>query len=165
MTSAVEAYKSLEKDLFALLAKSGFKKRKSKFQLYNNETIVVLGLQKSRSSTASSIKFTINASVYAKRILDPEYDDIENLLDYDGHCYWRIGDMLTIHRDLWWMIDDAIDSAETHNDVLSVGRDTMLPFLASFASERAVLELWQSGSCPGRSEKQRLQYLSALQAL
>lgn len=164
MASAAEKYKSLEKSVYALLSRNGFKRINSKFQRENDEVIVVVGLQKSRSSTASSIKFTMNASIYVRRLLDPEYDDVENLVDYGGHCYWRIGDMLAEHRDLWWTIDDVPDGNEVSIEALNLVRDTLLPFLAAFSSEREVLELWQSGSCPGRTEKQRLQYLSALQA-
>jgi Domain of unknown function (DUF4304) len=165
MTSVGEEFKSLEKDVYAILSKCGYRKRKSKYQSQTDDTIVVVGLQKSRSSTANSIKFTINASVYLRRLLDPEYDDIENLADYGGHCYWRIGDMLANHRDLWWVIDDGRDSAEIRDEVLRLVEDTLLPFLAAFPSEREIVQLLQSGSCPGGSEKQRLQYLSALRAL
>jgi Domain of unknown function (DUF4304) len=165
MNSVLEKFNSLEKDVYALLAPAGFKKNKKKFRSDKDEVVVVVALQKSRSSTASSIEFTINASIYLKRLLDPEYDDVENLSDYGGHCYWRIGNMLEIPSDLWWRIEDRADATDTNSEVLKAVRGTMLPFLAKLSSERAVLELWQSGSCPGRSEKQRLQYLNALQAL
>jgi len=137
----------------------GFRKRALAFHRRTGENFSVVQFQKSQSSDARSLTFTINLGVFSAR-LQRELDPIVGLPDVKGvpnelacHLRRRIGPLLPERRDTWWRV--GVDSApsEIASTVMGVLEQTAFPFLDALTTDEALRDFLLSNTPHDRNEE------------
>jgi hypothetical protein len=101
-----------------LLKAAGFKKKALTFYRTVDRNHGLVNLQKSKTSTATSVEFTINLAVFSARLQEglgaitwvPTVSDVP--IEPACHLRRRIGALLPDRRDLWWGVRQESDAAE-----------------------------------------------------
>ena len=163
--SVDQLYKDITLSTEEVSKEFGFKRRGTKLIFENEDVYSVIEFQKGQKTKLGSITFTINLSVFCKRLLDPEIDNIDSMRGYNGHLFWRVGDFLSPQSDKWWTLDDATHFQKIKAEISSIFRLCALPNLVKFSKEGQIVNLWESGIAPGISDKRRLFLLAMLKDL
>ena len=143
--TAQETFKRFVTDeLGAVLKGNGFRKKGFTFHRRSADTCGVIQLQKSRHSTASSISFTINVSVFSERVQRvlsalmwmPEVVDVP--MEAACHVRRRIGSLMPQRQDPWWTIGDVVQASELGAVIRLALEDHAFPFLDALSSDAGV---------------------------
>ncbi len=119
-----------------LLRPLGFRKTGTLFSRAVNDVLHLISLQSSTSSTASSLRATLNIAVWVPALAEAnQRPDV-----WSAHWQERIGMLMPEHSDRWWTVT-------TEQDAQSAG---------------ALVRLWQSGASPGLTQVQAQRYLHRL---
>ena len=156
-------FKSVVSALAAALKPLGFAKRGTKFRR-GDTNVQLIEFQRSNSSDATSIKFTLNFGVVSVRALlrlDPEAKVAKSGI-LDAHLSERIGLLSEERAERWWRIDNQTDELAIGSDVIERVMTEALPWLQQYSSDEELVALWKSGRSPGLTEGQRIRYLAAL---
>jgi hypothetical protein len=79
-----------------------------------------------------------------------------------AHWRERIGHLGPERYDKWWVAQNADEAISVGEEVAASIRQWGLPALGMLASQRALLQLWQSGASPGLTAMERDRYIRAL---
>jgi hypothetical protein len=146
-TTAQEAFRGMLRDLIApALREMGLKGSGQHYRLDLPEYWVQIGFQKSRSSTADQIKFTVNLSVINKE----EWADVRARRSWlperpspNEHPpiarsprSWadRIGAVIPPHQDVWWQLHVSEPVDRVADEVISAIREYALPEMKNRAT-------------------------------
>jgi Domain of unknown function (DUF4304) len=133
---AQETYSDMLKTLVAPGLRSlGFKGSGQNYRLPADDQWAMLGFQKSTSSDASHVRFTINVLVVsqadwdAARAESPHLPKRPTPTTWWGTFVWqkRIGDLLPGDEDLWWEIEAGADPGELADAIVWAVQDYALP--------------------------------------
>jgi hypothetical protein len=112
----------------------GFKGSGQVFQLPDEDHWAMIGFQKSTSSDAARVKFTVNVLVVtraawvARRAEAPYLGERPSPNVHAGGGWWRrIGELLPDRGDLWWQVESGADTSELAAAVLWAIEDFALP--------------------------------------
>jgi hypothetical protein len=139
-----------------LLKAHGFSKRGNQFQRAVRDTFHLIQLQKSQSSSADSIRATVNLAVSVNAIASAPPSVI------DAHVRCRIGSVMPETADVWWELSSTESAADIVRQVTDALERFGLPWLDSFQSSREVITTWQQGISPGLTDSQRQKFLGKL---
>src|SRR6185312_4383665 len=89
------------------LAPRGFRKRGSSWRLLAEGNAALFEVQRSQTSTADAIRFTLNVGVVSRRLLDEEEAgiDVSRATSPYAHLRERLGAFLPESEDRWWTLD------------------------------------------------------------
>lgn len=145
--------------LTAALKPRGYAKSGSTFRLHNSDTIFIISLQSSTSSTSALAKVTLNLGAHIPVLQDPQQ---RNPSSWSAHWHQRIGHLLPEKEDLWWSISTAEESRSVAAEIVRCVEQFGLPALAQVSTVSAIRRLWESGRSPGLTSGQRARYLQQL---
>lgn len=153
-----QQFAELVESLRATLKSYGYKRQGNYFYKQDNENVCVIQLQKSMSSSANEIKFTVNLGVCSQAIRQfgsvtppknkPIIDD----------CHWnrRLGELLPIKYDKWWYINENTHINELKQELQSHIVSLVIPEIEAYSQDEQLLALWMTGQCPGITDIKRL---------
>jgi hypothetical protein len=117
------------------LRELGFKGSGQAFWLPSDDFFVVLGFQKSLSSDAARVRFTVNVSVISKAAWENERRERTYLPEKpSANTYYgvpwqkRIGELVPwLAGDPWWSLDAGQGGEDTAAEIVGVIRESVLP--------------------------------------
>lgn len=151
--------------LHQFLKPEGFPKKGSNFILDSADVRLIIQLQKSTSSSADQLRFTINLGAYSKIVavrLGYPKERIETASEPDCHWRERIGSLLPEKQDKWWKVTSDEDVRRSSQEVIDGLARYGLPALAEVDSTAKLRDLWTKGLSGGVTEMQRQDFLKAL---
>ena len=137
----------------------GYAKSGSTFRLHNSDTIFIISLQSSTSSTSALAKVTVNLGVHVPVLQDPQQTSSSS---WSAHWHQRIGHLLPEKDDIWWSIRTVEESRSAAAEIVRCVEQFGLPALAQVSTVPAIQRLWESGHSPGLTGGQRARYLHQL---
>ncbi len=151
-------YKKIITDkLSGLLKPRQFKKTGNNFYFSNGDLTYFVGLQSSQSSTADTLKATINIEIASTPLA--KVDDTGLPEKHVRHYNSRIGFFLEKQDDKWWTInnvDTADKSADEINEILLT---SVFKLFDALQSTKDLADQWRQNKCIGLTEGQRKYYL------
>jgi hypothetical protein len=139
----------------------GYVKGGSAFRLRNSDTICIISLQGSASSTSTLAKVTVNLGVHVPALQDPQRPE-KNPSVSSSQWRQRIGHLMPENEDIWWSIHSAEEAMSVATVIARCIEQFGLPALAEVSTVQALQRLWESGSSPGLTEGQRIRHLQEL---
>jgi hypothetical protein len=164
-----EYTKILLEKIQAVLEPHGFHKKGATFtRTIGDDMILLVNLQKSRSSDSRSVRATVNLGVFSfvvsRDCTRPEL--WSRSLNYPSvwDCHWRerIGFLMPQKSDRWWEAQSVEEAARAGEEIAAALTLHGLPALGEVASTDRLRALWERGNSPGLTDKQREEYLVAL---
>ena len=141
-----------------LLRPVGFRKSGAVFARAVNDVIHLISLQSSTSSTASSVRLTVNVAVWVPTLAEPnQRPDV-----CSSHWNERIGGLMPQRSDRWWTVTSEQESQAAAFEIGTAIKQFALPALAVLETSATLADLWESGASPGLTKFQAHRYLSRL---
>ena len=140
MTSAQDEFRGFLRDVVSPAMRSaGLKGSAGHYQLPSPACFALVGFQRSASSTASAVKFTINLKAVSRDVWELARTDMTWLPETPGAnarypvAEWsvRIGSLMPGGQDHWWWLRPGQPLDALAGDVLGTIRDYGLPALRS----------------------------------
>lgn len=154
---AISTFKAtILKGLQESLGGLGFKKRGSTFHREVGDVIHLVSLQASQSSSASTLRVTVNLAV-AVPSLGGRLDDV-----WSAQWRERIGTLLPEPQDRWWNVSSAQEAEAVVQEISQFLAQYGLPAQARISSTAELLQLWESGKSPGLTAVQASRYVDQL---
>jgi len=158
-----QGFKALLEGVGDHLKSLGFSRRGKAFRRKSSRNLALIEVQRSQSSTDTSIRFTFNIAVVCGRLLEEDGPDISKAGTAHAHLRKRIGEFLVEPDDKWWELDRTSDPALLLSDLTHL-LDLAAQFLADHVDDAKLTALWESGQSPGLTDVQRRRLLRELQA-
>jgi len=157
-------FATLLKEVAIVLRWANFRRRRQSFWIEADGNTALIDFQRSRSSSAQRISFTINLGVRSARVAAFLSSGPELLDPGIADCHWRqrIGLLLPEGEDKWWTLENVQDLADLRRDLIPILRTTAVPTLLAHLRDSALRDEWLNGHAPGLGEIQRLLYLAVL---
>ena len=138
----------IAKDLQLVLKVHGFRKKALNFYRRAGGNFAVVQFQKSRTSSAMSVDFTINLGVFSACVQQglapilwvPSVEDVPT--EPDCHLRRRIGLLLPEHQDVWWNVREDTDRGKLGATLVSLLEKYAFPFLDRRASDEGLRDHW-----------------------
>jgi hypothetical protein len=136
MPSALDRFRTMMREHVAPeLRRMGFRGSGQSFMLPSKDHWVLLGFQKSRSSSAEAVRITVNITVVSKQEWALAHERASYLPErptantsYGTFTWWkRIGSLLPDGRDRWWTLSSGSPTASVAAEVLDAIRIYALP--------------------------------------
>lgn len=132
----------------------GFRQKGLTFYRAIEDNYAIVQFQKSRSSTAASLDFTINLGVFSARVQRalsqimwvPEVNGVPT--EPACHLRQRIGFVLSDARDVWWTVHADGDLSERGRTLRPLLKKRAFPFLDARVSDIGMRDHWLERS-PG----------------
>ena len=143
-----------------LLVGAGFKKRGTTFWKAVGDTIHLVALQASQSSTSSTVKLTLNLAVSIPALVErggPH--DV-----WSAHWRERIASLMPNPGDVWWSISTAEEAANASKEMLEALSKFGLPAQDRIGSSAELLKVLDSGRSPGLTKVQSQTYVRQLRS-
>ena len=147
--------------LSAILKPRGYVRSGSTFRLRNSDTVCIISLQSSTSSTSALARVTVNLGVHVPVLQDPERPESPSA--WSTHWHQRIGHLLPEKNDVWWAIHSVEEGSAIATEIVGCMERFGLPALAQVSTVSALRRLWESGGSPGLTEAQRVRFLQQLE--
>ncbi len=147
--------------LTAILKPRGYVRTGSTFRLRNSDTVCIISLQSSTSSTSALARVTVNLGVHVPALQDSERPE-ESPSAWSSHWQQRIGHLLPEKKDVWWSIHSVEEGSLIATEIVGCMERFGLPALTQLSTVSALRRLWESGCSPGLTEAQRVRFLQQL---
>jgi hypothetical protein len=162
----VEAsYKKIVQAVGVALKVHGYRKSGARFRLDRVGNLALIAFQRSTTSDAETIRFTMNIGIVSGELLrrwDPD-QDLAKVPVQNAHLWIRLGDFLPDPRDHWWEVNSSSDIGPLEAELVAVLEPKVVPFLDAHLSDAALLELWKTGRSPGLTDGQRIRNITELE--
>jgi hypothetical protein len=149
-TQVQKEYKHLLSHFAKRFKLEGFARKGNYFFYVEGNNIAWFWFQKSRSSSASEILFTVNGSVFYGDIGGPAFNDPRIALGRNGHVAFRLGFFLSDHPDMWWAVRPGTDLKEVEEQIWDLMGKHAVPYMKEFIKVENVLEFWENERANGR---------------
>jgi hypothetical protein len=154
------------RDMFVVLKPLGYGKSGTLFRCFRSDVTLMVQLQKDRSSTEESLRFTLNLAIAVNdlvryNLVPPKL--LKQVSVADAHAQWRIGFLSPEYRDMWWEVTATTDADELSAGVVGSLSKYGLPVLERYASREAILTAWRSGDCLSLAQREVKRFLSVCQ--
>jgi len=164
MTSSAnkDRYENLVNKIFSQLTARGFLCRGKTARKIVNQNCGIIEFQESVSSINDAVKFTINVGIIYESLAEIGRQDIWSAQLLDAHIRYRIGYLMPVRIDKWWVLDSDENIPEIERNIADAISIYAVPCVESFAADvRTALALWVTGSSPGLTAIQRDRLLLA----
>ncbi len=160
-----DRYKKIVQSVGVALKAHGYRKSGTRFRLDRVGNLALVAFQRSTTSDAETIRFTMNIGVVSGELLrrwDPD-QDIAKVSVQSAHLWKRLGDFLPDPRDHWWEVNSSSDIGPLETEIVAVLESKVVPFLDDHLSDAALLALWKTGRSPGLTDGQRIRNIAELE--
>jgi hypothetical protein len=145
--------------LASILTPAGFKRKGRKFRRSIGQTVQIIELQKSTSSTSSTAKVRLNLGSFLVALGPSEA--LEGSGPHYSECHWR--KYLDPQPDAdWWVLSNDDDLDPVFRQLEAGIRERVLPEMDQLSSIEGFVNRWRSGRGTGITKKQQAAYLSGL---
>jgi uncharacterized protein DUF4304 len=136
VTTALDAFRTMMRDeIGPALRRLGFRGSGRSFVMPSDTHWVLLGFQKSRTSAAGEVRFTVNVTAASRRAWDERRARLDYLPErpsantFYGPEIWRrrIGLLLPDATDRWWTLRPDEPTASVASQVVDAIRVAALP--------------------------------------
>ena len=136
------AFNRLLSDLNRFLKPHGLRRSGQSFARETDECWQIIGVQKSRFSDPSEVRFTVNFGVTSKALMELRGQDPSKMpQDWTGPLRFRIGELLG-ENDTWWSSQQGDEFRSAHAELRSALTDKALPLFDSLKDNRGILPLY-----------------------
>ncbi len=125
----------------------------------------IIEFQRSSKSSASKLLFTVNLGVVYGELLDTGIFGLQKARVVDAHVGQRIGMLLPGHPDKWWEISENTNGDVLVREVSELISEICVSYIRFYFDRNVVMKLWESGSSPGLTDRQRVAFLSRLKGI
>jgi hypothetical protein len=150
-------------DLKRLLGPLGYRKAGALFSLDFHDVVHLVGVQSSQASTAKQTQLTIDLGVFAPALVDSDVREHTKPSIAEAHWRQRLGFVMPERQDRWWSIASAAEARSVGAQMAAALATHGLKALAGIPDLGALKRLWNSGSSPGLTERQRQRCLERLE--
>lgn len=160
----MDNYKSLLAVVGDSLKAQQFIRKGDTFYLFKDNNWGLINFQKSRNSLTPSVSFTLNIGVISARLRKILYkNDLEGKANIED-CHWkkRIGFLLPVKQDYWWLIGPDTSLEHLINEILTILETLAIPEIERHITDEALKLMWLTGAGEGATELQRYIYLTTL---
>jgi|EndMetStandDraft_4_1072995.scaffolds.fasta_scaffold468543_2 uncharacterized protein DUF4304 len=147
---------------FAEVAKLGFVRRGLILRKIVEGNAAVIQFQRSVANTRDKILFTVNLGVVCGELIEPHEPPLERAGAFGAHLRDRVGKFLPGRPDKWWEITEGTDVDALATEVSSLVSSQGAPYILRYLDRNELIALWQSGQCPGLTDKERVSHLERL---
>ena len=156
------AFKQIVDTTAGRLKPLGFKKSRATFRKLCDGNSGLIEFQRSLANTREKVSFTVNLAVICGRLLDPEYQSVERAGALDGHLLERIGTLLPVRTDTWWVIEAETDVSALALEVAGIIETIGAPYVERYIHTEDLITAWKAGKSLGTGEFTRARYLAEL---
>lgn len=143
-----------------ILKPKKFKRSGNTYSLSNGDLTYFINVQSSMSSTAATLKLTLNIEIYSSLIYKLEDTSIPE--KRSRHFTRRIGSFLENPDDKWWAIESDNQANDAADEIAEIILTYVLPTFEKLTTTTDLATLWRQNKCPGLTDYQRKEYLSLL---
>lgn len=163
LVNKMDIFKELIKQLIPILKSMGLSKKGNSFYLEAANNYGILNFQKSRESTKSTIKFTINLGIYSDVLGQFQYGYNSSVKPEVEQCHWeaRVGNLMPGSPDHWW-IATSDNLSEIICNVIETVKNIIMPELNKRLSDEGLIDSWTNDYYTGTTEIGRFKYLTIL---
>jgi hypothetical protein len=155
-------FKSILLALSDVLRPAGFKKNGKRFRRKHDGNFNIVEIQRSSSSNAESIKFTVNIGILQTRLATLYEIDAAKAGTADAHIRLRIGNFLPKHHDVWWTLNSGDPPEQAIQEISILLKQRVVPYLDQHSSDAALVTLWKIERNTGLTSAECQHYLSIL---
>jgi hypothetical protein len=143
------AFNRLLSDLNRFLKPHGLRRSGQSFARETDECWQIIGLQKSRFTDLSEVRFTVNFGVTSKALMELRGQDPSKIPQH-----WtcplrsRIGELLG-QNDTWWTSQLGDEFRSAYANLMSALTDKALPLFDSLKDNGGILSLYATGTIMG----------------
>ena len=165
---APEQFEVLLRDHVKPALKSlGFGRRRGSFYLFDHGNWAVVNFQRSSSSTAQRIRFTVNVGVASQRLSGLAPAEWRRKPPPEWKCDWR--ERLGFYRDepvdTWWFLDEETDVAALAGEVLTLLVERAIPQMKTRMSDEVLRDYWLAAPEYHSSHALRRKLVKLMEAL
>ena len=143
------AFNRLLSDLNRFLKPHGLRRCGQSFARETDECWQIIGLQKSRFTDLSEVRFTVNFGVTSKALMELRGQDPSKMPQHwTCPLRFRIGELLG-QNDTWWTSQRGDEFRSAYADLTSALTDKALPLFDSLKENRGILSLYATGTIMG----------------
>lgn len=160
----MDIFKEIITSLVPELKLMGFSKKGNNFYLKKDKNYGIVSFQKSRESSKSTCKFTINFGIYSDILgqLDYDYDILAKPEVEQCQWYARVGSFMPNTPDYWWTVEVLDGLSDIVEDVKETVQNIVLPEVKKRLSDEDLIESWLNDTYIGNTELGRFKYLTVL---
>ena len=147
-----------------LLKACGFSRSGQTFYLRYEKNWGLINFQKSGSSSASRVVFTVNIGIVSGAFSEFAADGQTSKRPSVWACTWRqrLGFMLPEHQDKWWTIDAQISLEQLAQELGGYIGEIAVPEIEKYIHDENLRDLWLSGRASRITDFARIRALSVL---
>src|SRR5205823_2772907 len=135
--------------MHSALKPHGFRKKGATFVKDGDDVVLIVQLQKSRSSTATHVKATVNLSAYSRSLTRALGYPLEYPHDPRIHWQVRLGGVMPGGQDRWWEAREERGTSRAGEEIAQALTHYGLPALDGVSTTPKLVALWQAGRHPG----------------
>ena len=153
------AFAELVRTIALKLKDRGFTRNGVKLQVKSDRNFGIIEFQRSTSSSAEGLRFTVNLGIILGDLLDRSTRTPGMMF---AHVRQRLGHLMPDPSDRWWQLDAATQVDTLAGELASALIESGVPFIERYLKTQEVVSLWESGRSPGLTETQRNRLLTRL---
>lgn len=161
-TSPREKFDRLVKATAERLRPLGFSRRGMVLRIKGTRTNGLIQFQRSMANSQDMLRFTVNLGVVCGDLLGSGLAGLPKAGIADSHVRERIGFLLPESYDKWWEITAHTDADPLEHEVVNLIADKAVPYINQYLTVDSILALWESGQCPGLTDRRRTDLLATL---
>lgn len=140
--TAQEQFRQFVSEIGTALHIHGFRRLGTRLGWRRDGCWGVIAFQRSRKSSASAVRFTINVGIAADLLFAFEQMPVPQRVPSDPVCHWRarIGWLTPDQRDVWWVLAPPPQSRDVA-DFTAMLEAHVVPFLSRYASNEGLRDL------------------------
>ena len=159
-----ESFTLVVTSTWEVLKPLGFKRQGKVFRILVKDMCGIIDFQRSTTSTANRIQFTINVGVACGDLLEPWDPKLQDAVSSSSQLRERIGALMPERCDKWWEIVEGTDREALAREMTELIIGTCVPYVMPYLDRHKLIELWESGRSPGLTGHQRIKYLARLKS-
>lgn len=155
-------FEKIEGRVSDLMTSAGYRRNGSLYKKKLDDNVALVQRQKSRDSSQYLTKFTYNLAIACPILID-DYVGLKSIKMDCASLSIRIGHVIPINRDIWWVAGTDSGSEGLIEEVVLALSKYGIPYLQQYSSYEGFLNICKSGICPGNSESGRVSLITKLE--
>lgn len=158
-----ETYSDVLKSVRSILARHEFRRKGVGFYRRAEQSTGIIAFQRSRHSPPDQINFTVNVAIICDLLLD-QWERQRPPDVWNGHIIERLGSLSSPFKDVWWTVTPTTDVQSLMEEIGMRIECYAVPFIEQYLDPREMIELWESGQSPGKTDFTRRELLAELKS-
>jgi hypothetical protein len=158
----MKKFKEFVDNFSVVLKEKGFTKNGYNYRLPQSDNIALINIQKSIDRVPGVTKFTLNIGIYFNTLFYFRTGEIVQK-PIINDCQWslRIGNLLPISQDYWWVVNNHSDMQIITDEVIQIFNTSIYPSIISNISDKSFINHLLDGDIAGTTLLEKLIFLSS----